>query len=63
VEMRDREEGERRSRCEEFTRKKERYERQSSRGVNIPQLNAEQMRRVKEGLSDLFQGELNPLPE
>jgi hypothetical protein len=59
----EQEKEERRMRCREYIRKKEQYERYISRGVNIPQLNTEQMRKVKEGLSDLFKGELNPLLE
>jgi hypothetical protein len=62
-EKRAEEEARRFSKCNEFIKKKEQYERLVSRGVNIPQLNAEQMRRVKEGLSDLFRGELNPILE
>jgi hypothetical protein len=30
-------------------------------GVNIPQLNSEQMRKVKQGLSNFFAGEINPI--
>jgi hypothetical protein len=62
-ERQEREETARRRRCAEYIRKKERYERSVSSGVNIPQLNGEQMRRVKEGLKDLFKGELNPILE
>jgi hypothetical protein len=62
-EKRAREEAEKDFKCSEFIKKKEQYGRLVSRGVNIPQLNAEQMRRVKEGLSDLFRGELNPILE
>jgi hypothetical protein len=62
-EKRAEEEARRIWKCNEFIKRKEQYERLVSRGVNIPQLNAEQMRKVKVGLSDLFRGELNPILE
>jgi hypothetical protein len=46
---------------EEFMKKEEHDEGHISQDVNIPQLNGDQRRQVKEGLSDLFKGELNPL--
>jgi hypothetical protein len=42
-------------------RKKEHYENQTMAGVNVPQLNSEQMRKVKQGLSSLFADEINPM--
>jgi uncharacterized C2H2 Zn-finger protein len=47
----------------EFLRKREEYERKTDQGVNIPRLDAQQMRRVKRGLSDLFEYQINPLIE
>jgi hypothetical protein len=42
-------------------RKKEHYENQTMAGVNVPQLNSEQIRKVKQGLSSLFADEINPM--
>jgi hypothetical protein len=46
---------------ETFIRKKQEHEGNVSRGVNIPQLNGEQMRHIKSGLSELFKNEINPM--
>jgi hypothetical protein len=62
-EEQQRTEEERNWKRQELIRKKEEHEGNISRGVNIPQLNAQQMRKVKEGRGDLFAGELNPLLE
>jgi hypothetical protein len=62
-EMQEHAEAERREKGAEFIRKKEQYDRTISRGVNISQLNAYHMCRVKAGLSDLFRGDLNPVLE
>jgi hypothetical protein len=42
-------------------RRREELQGLAARGVNIPQLTLEQMRRVKQGLGDLFRNEINPL--
>jgi hypothetical protein len=31
------------------------------RGINIPRLNKEQMRKIKTGLADLFKYDINPV--
>jgi hypothetical protein len=54
---------ERRRKCQEYNRKKEKYERNIDRGVNIPGLKTDQMRRVKQCQSELFKSELNPILE
>jgi hypothetical protein len=46
---------------EEMIRRKAELQAWAEKGVNIPQLSAEQMRGVKEGLGDLFRNEVNPL--
>jgi hypothetical protein len=51
------------ARPDEFTMKKEYCEKKISGGLNIPELNSDQMRGVKEALSDLFNDELSRLLE
>jgi hypothetical protein len=43
--------------------KKEMHQQNTSRGVNIPQLNSAQMRQVGVGSKDLFEDELSPILE
>jgi hypothetical protein len=45
----------------QFIRKRNEYQRQMERGVNIPRLNNEQMRKIKTGLKYLFKYEIDPL--
>jgi hypothetical protein len=45
----------------QFKRKRDEYLRRMERGVNIPRLNKEQMRKIKTGLEDLIKYEINPL--
>jgi hypothetical protein len=47
----------------EFMRKREEYEQMTEGGVNIPRLDAQQMRKIQRGLNDLFEHEINPLIE
>jgi hypothetical protein len=42
-------------------RKKEHSANQTMTGVHVLQLNSEQMRKVKQGLGDLFADEINPM--
>jgi hypothetical protein len=44
-----------------FIRKKQEHEENRRRGVNIPQLNGEQMRPIRNRLSELFKYEINPM--
>jgi hypothetical protein len=46
---------------DKFIKKKQEHEANVNRGVNIPQLNKEQMRRLKVGLSELFKNEINSM--
>jgi hypothetical protein len=45
----------------EMIRLRDERKQQRTRGVNITQLSMEQMRRIKEGLGDLFQLGIDPL--
>jgi hypothetical protein len=45
----------------QFIGKRDESLRQMERGVNIPRLNKEQMRKIKTGLEDFFKYEINPL--
>jgi hypothetical protein len=51
----------REGRLTQFVKKRDEYLRQMERGVNIPRLTKEQMRKIKTGLADLFKHEINPL--
>jgi hypothetical protein len=42
-------------------RKRDEYLRQMERGINVPRLNKEQMRKIKTGLESLFKYEITPL--
>jgi hypothetical protein len=46
---------------QEMIEKKKHYQNRMLGAVNIPQLNSEQMKRVKQGLKGLFTNEINPL--
>jgi hypothetical protein len=46
---------------QEKIEKKKHYQSRMLGAVNIPQLNNEQIRKVKHGLKDLFANEINPL--
>jgi hypothetical protein len=48
-------------RKKEFRRKRAEHCRNVSQGVNIPQMSQSEMRKVKEGLVDLFKMEINPM--
>jgi hypothetical protein len=46
---------------EDMIRRREYLQSQVESGANIPQLNTEQMRSVRQGISDLFAHEINPM--
>jgi hypothetical protein len=48
-------------RREDFRRKLEEHRRNTSRGVNVPQMSRAEMRKVKEGLAELFKTVINPM--